>query len=146
MKKRKKTICCLKHLKAFLLPMLCYLSVMTIQAQSGTVIGTIQDENGGLFGASVVEKGTQNGTITDVNGRFTIAVKNVKNSILKCSFVGYETIEVPLNGRKTIDITMTSAVKTLNEVVAIGYGNVKKRDLTGSVSSVRSEELLKVNP
>jgi len=146
MKKRKKTICCLKHLKVFLLPMLWYLSVMTIQAQTGTVTGTVRDENGGLFGASVMEKGIQNGTITDVNGKFTIAVKNVKNATLKCSFVGYETIEVPLNGRKSIDIRMTSAVTTLNEVVAIGYGNVKKRDLTGSVSSVRSEELLKINP
>jgi len=147
MKRRKKLSGSFQHLKVGLLLMLMCLSVVTAYAQSGTVKGIVLDETGSPFmGASVSEKGTKNGTITDIDGKFTLNVKNLKSSVLKFSFIGCKTIEESVNGRKSITVTLVTTATTLDEVVAIGYGTVKKRDLTGSVSSVRSEELLKTNP
>lgn len=147
MKRRKKLLGSFQHLKVGLLFMLMCLSVLTAYAQSGTVKGVVFDETGTPFmGASVSEKGTKNGTITDIDGKFTISVKNLKSSVLKFSFIGCKTVEESVNGRRSINVTLETTATTLDEVVAIGYGSVKKRDLTGSVASVRSEELLKTSP
>lgn len=147
MKKTKKLFSSFKYLRVGLLSMFVFLSVITAYAQSGTVKGTILDESGYPFmGVTVAEKGTTNGTITDVNGKYTINVKNLEKATLKYFSIGHQTIEESIKGRKTVDITLGTSAIALDEVVAIGYGSVKKRDLTGSISSVKSEELLKTNP
>lgn len=95
-----------------------------------------------LPGVTVIEKGTGNGTVTDVNGNYTLA--NVPASaILVFSFVGMETQEVALNGRTALNIQMKEATVGLEEVVAIGYGSVKRKDLTSSITTIQSEELNK---
>ncbi len=105
-----------------------------------TVTGKITDENGeGLPGATIQEKGTSNGTITDVNGSYSLTVP--QNAVLTISFVGYEMQEVALNGRSVIDSQLDPDVSALDEVVVIGYGSMKKSDLTGAISSVSAEEL-----
>ena len=108
-----------------------------------TVTGTIVDEtNFPLPGVSVIEKGTSNGTVTDLDGKFTLTVES-SESVLVFSFIGMQTIEMPVGARRTFDITMLEDTQALDEVVVVGYGTVKKSDLTGSVGVVGAEELLK---
>ncbi len=109
--------------------------------QQLTVSGAVKDTDGEpLPGVSVVIKGTTQGTITDFDGKYSIP--NVPgDAILQYSFVGMKAQEVTVNGRTTIDITMIEETIGLEEVVAIGYGTVKKSDLTGSVASVKREDL-----
>ncbi|WP_321374851.1 TonB-dependent receptor [uncultured Draconibacterium sp.] len=109
--------------------------------QQITVSGVVQDTNDEpLPGVSVVIKGTTQGTITDFDGKYTI-VNVPSDATLQFSFVGMKQHEVVVNGQSTIDIVMIEETIGLEEVVAIGYGTVKKSDLTGSVSSVKSEDL-----
>ena len=89
-----------------------------------------------------MEKGTGTGTITGMDGNYSIEVTDA-NSVLIFSFVGYTTQEVNINGRSVIDITLKESIELLEEVVAIGYGTIRKSDLTGSVASVRSEDFVK---
>jgi TonB-dependent starch-binding outer membrane protein SusC len=105
------------------------------------VTGKITDENGeALPGANVLEKGTTNGTTSDVDGNFTLSVMG-ENSVLVFSFIGYTTQEVPVGNKTSFTIQLEPDFRTLNEVVVVGYGTVKKSDLTGAVSSVKAEEL-----
>jgi hypothetical protein len=117
-----------------------------IYAQSLTVTGKVVDNEGlEVIGGNVTVKGKQNtGTITDINGKYTITVSDPQKDVLVFSFIGLENMEVPVKGRKHIDVTMKAASVLLDEVVAIGYATVKRKDLTGSVASVRSDDLLKV--
>lgn len=93
-----------------------------------------------VIGASVVEKGnTTNGTITDLDGNFSIKVDGKKTLVI--SYIGMKTQEVAVQGRKTINVQMVDDSKALDEVVVIGYGTVNKRDLTGSVASVSAKDL-----
>lgn len=109
-------------------------------AQKITVTGHVVDETGEeLIGASVMEKGTQNGTATDVNGDYTLNV--APNGTLVVACLGYEPQEVAVNGRKNINFTMKTAGTALDEVVVIGYGSVKKSDATGSVALVTPDEI-----
>ncbi len=106
-----------------------------------TITGTVTDENNSaLPGVNVLEKGTTNGTATDASGKFTLNVQD-ENSLLVFSFIGYETQEVSLHGRSTVTISLSPAVQSLQEVVVVGYGTVERKDLTGSVGSVRKEEM-----
>ncbi|ODS79774.1 MAG: SusC/RagA family TonB-linked outer membrane protein [Cytophagaceae bacterium SCN 52-12] len=105
------------------------------------VKGKVLDENGsGLPGVSVVVKGTQRGISTDMDGLFTLAVPG-ENAVLVFSFVGYATQEILVGNRSSIEVTMNPDLKSLEELVVIGYGVVKKSDLTGSVSQVKAKEL-----
>lgn len=105
------------------------------------ISGKITDENGDpLPGANILEKGTTNGTTSDVDGNFTLSVMG-ENSVLVFSFIGYTTREVPVGNQTTFTIQLEPDMRTLNEVVVVGYGTVKKSDLTGAVSSVKGEEL-----
>jgi TonB-linked SusC/RagA family outer membrane protein len=107
----------------------------------GTVRGKIMDERGeGLPGVSVLIKGTQQGTTTDEKGNFSVDVADDK-SILVFSFVGYLSQEVIVGSSVSIDIKLKVDDKALDEVVVVGYGTVKKSDLTGSVSQVKAKEL-----
>lgn len=111
--------------------------------QGITVIGTVTDGANGdpIPGATVLVKGTTIGTSTDLNGKYSLRVD--ANGTLVFSFVGYETQEIPVNGRAEIDVVLTMSTKTLEEVVVIGYGSVKKTDATGSVVAVSSKDFNK---
>jgi len=109
--------------------------------QQVIVKGQVKDSTGNpLPGVTVVIKGTAQGTITDVDGNY-IMTNISSSSILVFSFVGMASQEIPLNGKSSIDVVMSEDAIGLEEVVAIGYGTMKKSDLTGSVSSVRNEDL-----
>jgi TonB-linked SusC/RagA family outer membrane protein len=103
--------------------------------------GTVTDENGEpLPGANILEKGTTNGTTSDVNGNFSLSVMG-ENSVLLFSFIGYTSQEVPVGNKTTFNIQLQPDLRTLNEIVVVGYGTVRKSDLTGAVSSVKSGDL-----
>ncbi|WP_455667070.1 SusC/RagA family TonB-linked outer membrane protein [Phocaeicola sp.] len=110
-------------------------------AQSKTVSGTVLDKTGeSVIGASVVVKGTTNGTITDFDGKFTL--QNVPdNGVIQVSFVGYKTLDIPVKGQSTIKATLEEDTETLDEVVVVGYGVQKKSDVTGSMARVGEKEL-----
>ena len=106
------------------------------------VKGTVKDNLGeGVPGASVQVKGTSQGTITDLDGKFAFSVPN-KNSILVISFIGYTTVEQKVDVQKPMMITLREDTKTLDEVVVVGYQEVRKRDLTGSVAKANMTDLL----
>ena len=114
--------------------------------QKQTVTGTVTDNNGDAIpGVNVMEKGTTNGVITDVNGQYTISVTN-GNSVLAFSFIGYVTKEVSVKKQRTINVSLTEEVLNLEEVVVVGYGVQKKRDLTGAVTQVKATSLEKERP
>ncbi|MDR0542339.1 MAG: carboxypeptidase-like regulatory domain-containing protein, partial [Dysgonamonadaceae bacterium] len=125
----------MKHL-LFILFFLFF--AMNIHAQ--TVSGTVSDEKGEtLIGVNVTVKGTSVGTVTDLSGVFTIHA--AENATLVFSYVGMKPVEEAVNNRKTINIVMTANSSDLDELVVIGYGSVKKRDLTGAVSSVKASDM-----
>lgn len=106
-----------------------------------TISGTVADEDGeGLPGVSILVKGTQRGTTTNQGGSYTLTIPD-GNQTLVFSFVGYEPQEVTAGNQTKIDISLVVDTKALNEVVVVGYGTVKKRDLTGSVASIGTAEL-----
>ncbi|WP_018626876.1 TonB-dependent receptor [Niabella aurantiaca] len=108
-----------------------------------TVSGTVTDSSGApLSGVSVQVKGTTIGTATNTEGSFTLSVPEA-NSILVFTAVGYDEQEYPLNGQKTVQIQMQASQKLMDQVVVIGYGTARKRDLTGSVASISGEEVAK---
>ena len=112
----------------------------SISQQNGKVTGTVEDALGTVIGATVVVKGTTNGTTTDIDGRFTLeGVK--KGSILQISFVGYTTKEVKYTGQSVLKIMLQEDTKTLDEVVVVGFGTQKKVNLTGAVSTVDTKTL-----
>lgn len=103
------------------------------------VKGTVVDANGEpIIGATVTEKGTTNGAITDLDGRFTLAVASTA-SVLQVTYVGFTTQEIAVGGQTDLNITLQEDNKVLNEVVVIGYGTQRKGDVTSSVGSVKSE-------
>ncbi len=112
----------------------------TINAQNKQITGKVQDDSGPLPGVSIVVKGTTTGTTTDFDGNYEISVTG-SNSVLVVSYIGYKTTEVQVGNRTNIDFLLQVDVDQLDEVVVVGYGSVKKSDLTGSVSSVSSKEL-----
>jgi TonB-linked SusC/RagA family outer membrane protein len=104
-----------------------------------SVAGTVTDENNELLpGVNVVEKGTTNGTTTDAAGRYALNVED-ETAVLVFSFIGYESQEVPVNSRSILNVSLVPAVQSLEEIVVIGYGTTQKKDLTGSVASVKGE-------
>lgn len=111
-------------------------------AQQLQVTGQVTDAVSGepLPGVYVVIESTNNGGVTDVDGKYTVQVPDM-NQNLKFSFVGYVSQSIPLGGRSVIDVKLEPDVMALDEVVVVGYGTVKKSDLTGSVVSVKSEDL-----
>lgn len=117
-------------------------SICTLQAQI-KVTGTVTDESKEtVIGANIQVKGTSIGTITDVDGKYTIEVPDQK-AVLVFSFIGYTTREIPVGKNTVINVVMKEDGVMLNEVVAVGYATVKKGDLTGSVSKVNMDDLNK---
>ena len=117
-----------------------------IRAQQLTVTGKVIDNEGlEVIGGNVTIKGVSGvGTITDINGQYTITVNDASKDVLVFSFIGLKTQEVPVKGRKQIDVTLRTDDQLLEEVVVVGYATMKRKDLTGSVASVKSEDLTKV--
>lgn len=113
--------------------------------QQITVTGTVTDASTGepMPGVNVVVKGTKVGVTTDATGKYSISVPD-KNAILVFSFIGYKNQEIPLEGRTSLNVSLVSETVGLDEVVVIGYGTIKKSDLTGSVASVTSEQLREI--
>ncbi|MGM9760061.1 MAG: SusC/RagA family TonB-linked outer membrane protein [Parabacteroides sp.] len=141
---RKKTLGSFKHWKACVLSVLMSFMMTAAFAQQGAIKGKILDENGEpIIGANIVEKGTTNGTITDLDGNYTLTVNNLKTAVLQVSFIGYNTVEKPVKGQKTVDVQMASSVINLGEVVAIGYGTQTRKEITGSVANVSEENFNK---
>lgn len=110
-----------------------------ISQQQKSLKGTVSDVLGAVAGASVVVKGTTNGTITDLNGNFILDVKN--GDIIQISFIGYLTQDIPYTGQSDLKVTLVEDSQKLDEVVVVGYGVQQKANLSGAVASVASEEL-----
>lgn len=108
-------------------------SIASIQQQTITVSGVVMGSDGEpLMGVNVVEKGTTNGTITDLDGKYTLNVG--ANAVLQFSYIGYVSSDIAVNGQRTVNVTMKEDSQNLDEVVVVGYGTVRKADLAGSVS------------
>ena len=106
------------------------------------ITGTIVDASGiPVIGANVMVKGTTNGTITDLDGRFTLDVP--KDAVLEVSYIGYSTQTVKVSGQKSLSIMLKEDTQALDEVVVVGYGTMKKSDVTGSVSVAKGDDILK---
>ncbi|UUF13729.1 MULTISPECIES: SusC/RagA family TonB-linked outer membrane protein [Flavobacterium] len=122
-----------------------FLLCNTINAQSTTIEGKITDASGlSLPGVNIQEKGTKNGTSTDFEGSFKINVTNSK-AVLIISYLGFQTQEVSVAGKTRIDVSLAEQSNSLNEVVVVGYGSVKKTDLTGSVSTISAATITERN-
>lgn len=122
--------------------LLCAAFQMQAWAQKQTVTGTVIETNGEpVIGATVMEKGTANGTATDIEGNFSLNVD--PKATLVISYVGYDPQEVPVNGRSHIEVTIKENDQVLDEVVVVGYGTMKKSDMTGAISSVSGKDLAK---
>mgnify|MGYP002570429691 FL=1 len=124
--------------------LLCICSTAATFAQTATVSGVVKDDTGEpVIGAGVLVKGTTLGTITDIDGHFSFRADDL-NGVLVVSFVGMETQEIPMKGKGIFDIVLKSSNTLLEEVQVVAYGAQKKVTLTGSISSVNTDELLKV--
>lgn len=133
-------------MRNLILALLLVVGITGLRAQSLTVTGRVMDnENLEVIGGNVSLKGAAGvGTITDMNGNYTITVNDAKKDVLVFSYIGMKTIEVPVKGRSKIDVTLEADNQLLEEVVVVGYATVKRKDLTGSVASIKSEDLMKV--
>ncbi|WP_417371970.1 carboxypeptidase-like regulatory domain-containing protein [Gelidibacter japonicus] len=128
-----------KLLSAFILS----LFVGSVYAQQSIieVKGTITEASTGISvpGATVIEKGTSNGTASDFDGNFTINVSS--DAILVVSFMGFVTQEVQVNGRTSISISLEEDIASLDEVVVVGYSSQKRESLTGALNTVKGDDL-----
>ena len=132
-------------MKKYLLTMLIAVVALAAKAQNITVKGTVIEAstNEPLIGATVKVKGTGTGTVTNFDGEYQVTVD--KNATLVFSSIGYKTVEQPVNGRTTINVSLVDDTNDLNEVVVIGYGVAKKGDLTSSISAIKGEKLEKLS-
>ena len=134
-----------KSLKLFLLSgimLLCGVIASPLYAQSRTVNGVVQDDNGEpLYGAFVVEKGTTNGVSTDIDGKFSITVPS-GNAVLEFQFIGFKTQEISVSDQKMILVQMETDANLMEEVVVTAFATQKKINVTGAISAVNSNELV----
>ena len=130
-------------LKFFRLALLFVLALLAGNISAQTIKGNVTDNTGEpIIGATIMETGTQNGVITDLDGNFTL--QNVKGKSITISYIGMKTQTVELAGKTEFNIVLEDEASTLNDVVVIGYGTARKKDLTGSVSTVKGQDLVKV--
>lgn len=119
--------------------------VLRVEQQKKQITGTIVDTyNEPLIGVNIIEKGTTNGTVTDIDGNFSLSV--AENAILHISYIGYLAQEVNTTGQTTLNITMKEDTHALEEIVVVGYGTQKKVNLSGSVASVNIEDMAEKRP
>ncbi|WP_372772063.1 SusC/RagA family TonB-linked outer membrane protein [Mangrovibacterium sp.] len=124
----------------FILSFVCMLASAQVKTITGKVTG---EDQGSIPGVTVAIPGTSSGTITDLDGKFSISVPSTTKKLV-FSYIGLKTIEVDIAGSTTVNVVMEQDHIGLEEVVAVGYGVQKKSDLTGSVSSVKADEIIKV--
>ena len=119
--------------------------VLLSYGQGRTITGTVasSDTKETLPGTSIVIKGTTQGTVTDIDGKYSIAVPSA-DAVLVFSFIGYLTQEVIVGEQNEINVNLDPDKVTLDEIIVIGYGTIKKSDLTGSVSSIKSDDITKI--
>jgi iron complex outermembrane receptor protein len=116
----------------------------SVLAQQATVRGVVKESSGvPIIGASVLVKGTNNATITDINGKFALSVNKSKPFVVIISYIGYKAEEINYTGQNELNVILSEDAHLLQEVVAVGYGTMRKKDITGSVSSVNSENMNK---
>ena len=128
------------NLKTFRLALTLVLSLIVGTVSAQTVSGNVVDETGeAVIGATVMEKGTKNATVTDFDGNFTINMGDSK--VLVISYIGMQTQEINVAGKSSVNVVLKEDATTLQDVVVVGYGTMKKTDLTGSVYSVNTEQL-----
>ncbi len=149
MKQHTSVSACISHARKWLLPfslfLLFLLCSMLTFAQAVKVEGTVKDATGNsLPGVTVMVKGTKKGVATNELGRFSIQAE--KTDVLVFSFTGFTTKEETVGPRTTIDLTLLENVSTLNDVVVVGYGTQKKRDVTGAISSVSAKTIEEKQP
>lgn len=119
------------------------LKTETAQVQK-MLTGTVVDKNGApIPGVTIVVEGTTNGTITDIDGKFTLTDVG-ENDLVVASFIGMQTQKIPVDGKQRLSIVMTESSVDVEEVVIVGYGSIKKKDFTGAVSSVGNDDLVAV--
>lgn len=127
-------------IKTFRIALMMVLSLIVGTVSAQTVTGNVVDETGeAVIGATVLEKGTKNATVTDFDGNFTIKMEGGK--VLTISYIGMQSQDVNVAGKTNVNVVLKEDATTLQDVVVIGYGTIKKQDLTGSVSSVNTEQL-----
>lgn len=130
-----------KRLAFILFTMLMSLNVL---AQDIKVQGIVKDETGeAVIGASVMQKGTTNGAVTDIDGNFSLTVPS--KATLLVSYIGFTTQEIAVDGRTQLEITLKEDDQTLNEVVVVGYGTMDKKELTSAISHVGEKDFLTVS-
>ncbi|MCR5240573.1 MAG: TonB-dependent receptor [Prevotella sp.] len=128
------------NLKAFRIALMLVLSLFVGTVSAQTVTGNVVDETGeAVIGATVMEKGTKNATVTDFDGNFTIKMEG--GNVLTISYIGMQSQDVNVAGKTNVNVVLKEDATTLQDVVVVGYGTMKKQDLTGSVSSVNTEQL-----
>lgn len=142
----KKTVQITNFSKRYMLPgkilaavLLMVVSLSALAQQKVTVSGKVTSAEGALPGVSILEQGTQNGVVTDLEGNYTINAS--EDATLVFTFIGYQRIEAPINGQSKIDLVMEEDIEQLEEIVVIGYGTQKKSHLTGAISKVTNEKL-----
>lgn len=133
--------------KMLLLFLMCWIT-STAWTQNRRITGVvlINETGNPLSGASVAIKGTSKGTVTDADGKFTLEIPEAGRTTLVVSYTGYVSQEIAASSQKTFVIRLSTDNKQLNDVVVIGYGTVKKKDLTGAVGSVQTADIVRANP
>ena len=128
------------NLKAFRIALMLVLSLFIGTVSAQTVTGNVVDETGeAVIGATVMEKGTKNATVTDFDGNFTIKMES--GNVLTISYIGMQSQDVNVAGKTSVNVVLKEDATTLQDVVVVGYGTMKKTDLTDSISSVDTEKL-----
>ena len=128
------------------LVVLCLLCLLPLGAMAQSIVkGVVNDEAGEpIIGATVKVQGTNEGAITDMDGNFS--VKAGANATLNVSYIGYESLNVAVGGKSFITVVLKEDSRTLDDVVVVGYGTMKKSDISGSVASVNTAEMMKRAP
>ncbi len=134
--------------KSFLLVfILCLTSSLSVFSQGSIISGTITSSNGqGLPGANIVQKGTVNGTVTDFDGNYNLTLLDGEQSILVFSYIGFQSQEQNVGITNRVDVTLIEDSESLADVVVIGYGTTDRKNILGSVSSVKEEEVSQITP
>lgn len=128
------------QLKVFLIVLFCSLGISTVQAQNVTVKGIVTGDGEPLAGASIIVVGTNKGTVSDFDGNFEIETD--ANSVLSVSYLGYVTAKVNVSGQTTVNVDLKEDAAALDEVVVVGYGTQKRKEITGAVGQVKNEDLI----
>lgn len=130
-----------QFIRLFCLICFAFYGMITVCAAPGAIKGKVTGTDGyGIIGVNVIEKGTSNGVITDIEGNY-ILTPTAENPILIFSFIGYKSQEIIVGNQKHINVILKEDIEVLDEVVVVGYGTQKKKDLTGAIASISNEDL-----